>query len=367
MFERAVLKGLLATAGVGIDGVKDHHLNVRDASFVWDALFVKGGTLALGEAYTRGDITATHIDLALEKLAKSWLGRLPSFDDLGYWLYSLVSDPQDVDRSKEVANHYDLSSRMYRRMLGPTMCYTSALGMTEGLPLDHAQERKVSRMVDELWSLRPGDRVGDVGCGYGTTMLALARKGASAVGISISPGQLQCARERTAGTNLPLRFFLGDYRNFSEKLEQLSSTEMIEAVGRRHLERYFAWAHSLLVRGDGREHFFTLQAITTNRILGDGRDGFLAKYIFPGGELPRYSHLERAWAPYFKLANRLEFGQDYRATTHAWRNNLAASRKDVVAEINEIGYRMMEFYLAICEVSFKLNINTVGQYTLVAK
>ncbi len=367
MFSRLVLKSLLATARVGVDGVYGHDLTVKDPRFVWKAL-TEGGTLALGRAYMDGRVTARHIDVALEQLAHSWLGRLPNFEDLRYWLKGLLgTDHQSVECAQRVTGHYNMSPQMYEAMLGPTMCYTSALGMHDR-SLDQAQVVKVNAMVDRLHTLRPGDRVADIGCGFGTTLIELARRGVRPIGVSNAKGHVDYARERCKKVGVEPKFSLGDWREFQESVDHMTSTEMIEAVGRRHLEEYFRWARWLLDREDGREHVFSLQAIHTTRWLGDGRDGFLGEYIFPGGELPRCRDLERAWGQYFHLAEEpVDFGLDYARTLRQWRKNLATAKDEVVLEISERGYRMMEFYLALCEVSFSLRINSVRQYTLVAK
>lgn len=365
MLSRVVLKSVLATAGVGIDGRYGWDLDVRDPSFVWKAL-TTGGTLALGQAYMDGRVRAEHIELVLERLAKSWLSHMPNLDDLWYSLKGLVTDHQSVERAQRVATeHYDMPARMYEAMLGPTMCYTSALGMTKGLSLDKAQINKVDRMVREL-CVRDGHQVLDIGSGFGTTVIGLGREGALPIGLSNSEGHVEYARARSKKAGIEAQFVLGDWRAFRAKVAGLTSTEMAEALGRKHLPEYFRWGRSLLPQSGG-EHRFSLQVITTNRRWSNGRDAFLEKYIFPGGETPRYGDLERAWAPHFKLADRLEFGQDYALTLREWRRNLARARDEVADIITERRYRMMEFYLALCETFFKLNITTVGQYTLVAR
>jgi cyclopropane-fatty-acyl-phospholipid synthase len=255
-------------------------------------------------------------------------------------------------------------------MLGSTMVYTSALGMTEGKSLDEAQVAKIERLLDQIVTFRPGDVVLDIGCGWGAAMGEVARRGGRAVGVTISEGQLAWAKQKYAGAN-NLDFRLMDYRDFNETVDHVVSVEMIEAVGRRHLREYFEKAFSV-IRKDDRPRYFVLQAIVANNPRGTGRDAFLGKYIFPGGELPLLSQLREAAEGLFHLVEEHQFGLGYAHTLQAWKRNLQANAAAVIAEFAktadwadkpEQAYRMMLFYLDLCTAGFRLNLTSVGQFT----
>ncbi|MBY6261886.1 class I SAM-dependent methyltransferase [Azospirillum sp. 412522] len=264
---------------------------------------------------------------------------------------------------RNIAFHYDLGNDFYRLWLDPSMTYSSALYEREGQGLEEAQEAKIAR-VAELLQLRPGDRVLEIGCGWGGMAEHLAgRWGASVVGLTLSAEQLAFARNRVDAAGLAGRvdLRLTDYRDAGGRFDRIVSIEMIEAVGEEHWPRYFATLRERLVPGGAA----VVQAITIDdaRFPAYRRNcDFIQRHIFPGGLLPCPSAL-RAEAERAGLAvDHVErFGGSYARTCAEWRRRFLEAEPQVAA----LGFdgrfrRLWDYYLAYCEAGFRAGIIDVG-------
>ncbi|WP_434623544.1 class I SAM-dependent methyltransferase [Azospirillum sp. B2RO_4] len=264
---------------------------------------------------------------------------------------------------RNIAFHYDLGNGFYRLWLDPGMTYSSALYEREGQSLEAAQEAKIAR-VAELLQLRPGDRVLEIGCGWGGMAEHLAgRRGASVVGLTLSAEQLAFARARIdrAGLAGQVDLRLMDYRDAGGSFDRIVSVEMIEAVGEEHWPRYFAALRDRLVPGGAA----VVQAIT----IDDARFpryrrgcDFIQRHIFPGGMLPCPSALRAEAERAGLVVEHVEtFGDSYARTCAEWRRRFLEAGPQVAAlGFDERFRRLWDYYLAYCEAGFRAGTIDVG-------
>jgi cyclopropane-fatty-acyl-phospholipid synthase len=220
--------------------------------------------------------------------------------------------------------------------------------------------------------VRPGDRLLELGCGWGAlAQLGAAEFGASVTGVTLSTEQLAFARKRLADQGQQERtdLRLQDYRDITDApFDAVCSIEMVEAVGREYWPQYFQTMHRLLKPG-GRA---CIQSIVIDDALWDRyihSTDFIQQYIFPGGCLPCPREFRReAVAAGFEVVDEMAFGADYAETLRRWRDAFMAQRSQVLQlGFDERFIRIWEFYLAYCEAAFdQANIDVV-QYTLLRR
>ncbi len=270
---------------------------------------------------------------------------------------------------KNIHAHYDIGNPFYRLWLDETMNYSSALFEGDlSRPTAAAQQAKVRRALGEC-ALAPGERLLEIGCGWGALAETAAREfDARVVGVTLSDEQLAFARDRMHRQGLADRvdLRLQDYRDIDdEPFDAIASIEMFEAVGREYWGGYFQTLRDRLKPG-GRA---CIQSITIRDDLFDRyvrSTDFIQQYIFPGGLLPSPSafraEAERAG---LEVINQFAFGPDYAETLRRWRAAFLA--RD--AQVRRLGFdtrfmRTWEFYLAYCEAAFATGNTDVIQFTL---
>jgi cyclopropane-fatty-acyl-phospholipid synthase len=288
---------------------------------------------------------------------------------LAYRLKHLLNRNSRRGSRKNIHAHYDIGNPFYRLWLDETMNYSSAL--FEGdftRPTADAQLVKVRRALAEC-ALQPGQRLLEIGCGWGALAETAAREvGAHVTGVTLSTEQLEFARERLARHGVaPLADLrLQDYRDIADgPFDAIASIEMFEAVGREYWGDFFATLHRQLKPG-GRA---CLQTITIRDDLFDRyvkSTDFIQQYIFPGGLLPSPAAFRaEARKAGFEIVNELAFGRDYAETLRRWRVQFLARDP----QVRQLGFdnrfmRIWEFYLAYCEAAFETGNTDVMQFTL---
>lgn len=264
---------------------------------------------------------------------------------------------------RNIAFHYDLGNDFYRLWLDPGMTYSSALYEREGQTLEDAQDAKIAR-VAEMLQLRPGDRVLEIGCGWGGMAEHLAgRFGVSVTGLTLSAEQLAFARGRVDRAGLADRvdLRLTDYRDAGGSFDRIVSIEMIEAVGEEHWPRYFATLRDRLLPGGAA----VVQAITIDDARFPSyrrRCDFIQRHIFPGGLLPCPSALRAEAARAGLVVEHVEtFGASYARTCANWRRRFLEAGPQVAAlGFDERFRRLWDYYLAYCEAGFRAGTIDVG-------
>lgn len=336
---------------------------------------LRSGDIGLAESYIQEDWTTPHLaDLfrlllanrdALESLVYgSWLGRL------AYRLRHLLRRNTKANSRKNIHAHYDLGNSFYQLWLDPSMNYSSAWfeGDLDG-DFTQAQQAKVRRALRSV-GIEPGQRLLEIGCGWGALAeMAATECAADVVGVTLSTEQLDYAKQRMvgAGVQQQVDLRLQDYRDISDgAFDAICSIEMIEAVGQAYWPTYFSNVHRLLKTGGCA----CIQAIVIDDRLFDryvqGTD-FIQQYIFPGGCLPSPSRIraaaERAG---LRVQEEFAFGQDYAETLRRWHQRFVQQRAQVLMQGFDTRFlHTWEFYLAYCEAAFSMKNIDVVQYTLV--
>jgi len=267
---------------------------------------------------------------------------------------------------RNIAAHYDLGNGFFLPWLDTGMNYSSAL-YTGGETLEQAQSRKLDRIA-ELLALDGGERVLEIGCGWGALAERLVRAhGATVCGITLSTEQLTYARARLAGAmaNGCADLRLVDYRDVTGRFDRIASIEMIEAVGESYWPAYFAKLRACLAAGGAA----LIQAITIDEsrfAAYRSHPDFIQRYIFPGGMLPTRSIIEReAGRAGLKLVHHESFGDSYVRTLHEWRSRfLRAWPKLEALGFDQRFRRVWEYYLVYCETGFRCRVIDVGFFKL---
>jgi cyclopropane-fatty-acyl-phospholipid synthase len=247
---------------------------------------------------------------------------------------------------RNVAHHYDLSDELYELFLDDDKQYSCAYWTDpDHETLEQAQFDKKAHIAAKL-ALEPGQRVLDIGCGWGGMALFLHKvAGVDVLGVTLSERQLKIARERAAaaGVSDQVKFELMDYRLLEEQFDRIVSVGMFEHVGSRHYDEFFAKCRELL-KPDG---VMLLHTIGKLGEVSSGPDPFTDKYIFPGYHLPSLSEMTAASEKVRLIASDVEnLRLHYAYTLLHWLDRAASERKAIEAMYDERFFRMWEFYLA---------------------
>ncbi|HEV2594282.1 MAG TPA: cyclopropane-fatty-acyl-phospholipid synthase family protein [Sphingomicrobium sp.] len=286
------------------------------------------------------------------------------------WLNALAHRLRDNGRSKareNIAAHYDLGNDFYSAWLDTTMTYSSALFGSKGESLEQAQLRKVAKLLDRL-ELKPGQRLLEIGCGWGTLAIEAARRGASVVGLTLSTEQKAWAEQKIgeAGLSDRIEIRLQDYRDVAEQFDAVASVEMVEAVGKRWWATYLdCIARNLVPSGRAALQFIAID----DRIFEHYAQNadFIQTYIFPGGMLldeVRFADLARERG--LSWTDRCAFGSDYAETLKRWRERYErAVASGSLCGFDERFHELWRYYLMYCEGGFRGGAIDVAQVTLV--
>ena len=307
------------------------------------------------------------------------------------WFNALRHRRRDNDLSgarDNIAAHYDLGNDFYAAWLDPTMSYSSARFApspfvpsevegrgrqrvstsldTNGMSLEEAQRRKVALLLDRI-ELQPGQRLLEIGCGWGSLALEAARRGARVVGLTLSTEQKAWAERRIAEAGLSDRveIRLQDYREIDEAFDAVASVEMVEAVGQRWWGAWFDCIARNLKAG-GRA---AIQFISIDHRLFDSysrNPDFIQAYVFPGGMLVVVPSFERLAAERgLGWHDRDGFAADYAETLRIWRERYdGAVREGRLAGFSDEFHDLWRYYLMYCEGGFRGRGIDVAQVTL---
>jgi cyclopropane-fatty-acyl-phospholipid synthase len=312
--------------------------------------------LAFGEIYTDGLFVMERGSIAdLLAIALAQPFDMPRWVKLRDGLRYLTRGWQQFNslrRSKtNIARHYDLDGRMYSLFLDADRQYSCGYFEHPDATLDDAQLAKKRHLAAKLL-LRPGQRVLDIGCGWGGLGLYMAEMtGADVTGVTLSQEQLQVATARAEEKSLSgkARFLLEDYRAIPGPFERIVSVGMFEHVGVKYYDTYFKRCAELLT-DDG---VALIHAIGRPEPPGI-TNPWVAKYIFPGGYIPALSEVLPAVERSGLLVNDIEILRlHYAETLKAWRERFLARREEAALLYDEHFVRMWEFYLASSEMSFR--------------
>jgi cyclopropane-fatty-acyl-phospholipid synthase len=364
--------GSQAHFGHGAEGAPRASIRLLDWHVCQAAL--RSGDIGFAESFIGGHWTTPDL-VALLQLFIANRDAIESvvygtwWGSLAYRIKHLLNRNSRHGAAKNIHAHYDIGNPFYRLWLDETMNYSSALFEGDlARPTADAQQAKVRRALREC-ELQPGQRLLEIGCGWGALAETAAREfGVHVTGVTLSSEQLEFARERLARHGLaPMSDLrLQDYRDIEEGgFDAIASIEMFEAVGREYWSGFFQTLRAKLKPG-GRA---CIQSIVIHDDLFEryvrGTD-FIQQYIFPGGLLPSpQAFRAEAIKAGLEISNELAFGVDYAETLRRWRVQFLARDH----QVRQLGFdtrfvRIWEFYLAYCEAAFATGNTNVMQFTL---
>lgn len=336
-------------------------IHVHNDDFFRKAVF--GGDIGAGESYMDGDWTSPDL-VAVIRLAVRNLATIESSSRLlgaVNWVKSRLAHRL---RSNTVAGsranieaHYDLSNDFFRLFLDGSMMYSSAFYGSAGDSLETAQLRKMDRICTKL-QLSPGDRVLEIGTGWGGFAIHAARHyGCHVTTTTISREQHAWATQwvaSTADVRDRITLLLQDYRNLRGQFDQIVSIEMFEAVGLDHYDDYFG-ACDRLLKPDGSMLFQTITMNEQKFPVYRRQTDWIQKYIFPGSDLASVSEVLRSLARSTDLTmvHLEDIGGHYARTLADWRARFWSAIHEVRAQGFDARFiRMWDYYLAYCEGAF---------------
>ncbi|OHA81942.1 MAG: cyclopropane-fatty-acyl-phospholipid synthase [Candidatus Yonathbacteria bacterium RIFCSPHIGHO2_01_FULL_51_10] len=348
MFKERIQKDL-AEIDIQIGGTRPWDIQVHDERLYRQVIL--RGSIGLGEAYMDGWWDCAQLDEFFNRILRAQLHvkHKAIGQDVFHILSNTLFNKQSPARSFVVGErHYDIGNDLYKAMLDKRMVYTC--GYWGGNPpaggLDEAQEHKLDLVCRKL-NLQKGQRVLDIGCGWGSfAKFAAERYGVHVTGLTISKEQAALAREMTKG--LPVEVLFQDYREVQGTFDHIVSLGMFEHVGHKNYRTYMEVAAKHL-KDDG---LFLLHTIGGNR-SGIDADPWIDKYIFPNGILPRVAHIGEATSELFVMEDWHNFGAYYDTTLMAWNDNVEAHWGELKGTYSERFHRMWNYYLLSCAGAFR--------------
>ena len=352
MNSEAFIRGLLKKADIEINGSRPFDMRVYDPRLY--SRVIKEGTLGLGEAYMEGWWDASALDQFFARVIGARLGRYIWFNPvaIGEYIRSRILNAGKKENAFVIGEqHYDLGNDFFEKMLDPRMVYTCAYFKDGVADLNIAQEAKLDLVCKKL-GLKKGDKVLDIGCGWGSFAKFAAEKyGAEVTGVTVSKEQAELARERVKG--LPVEIRLEDYRDTQGQFDHIVSLGMFEHVEFKNHRAYFEVASRVLKP----EGLFLLHTIGKYG-HGGPTDPWIKKYIFPVGIIPTPKQIEKGMGGYFKALDWHKFGgSHYDRTLMAWHENFARHWLEMKEKYGGLFRgqfeRMWRYYLLSCAGAFR--------------
>lgn len=350
------IEAMLERADIGLEGKRPWDIRVKNRR-LFQRVLTKG-SLGFGEAYMDGWWETESLDQLVTRLIKSRLDE--QFKSLIIFIDSMKAvcfNRQSSRRAYMVGkNHYDIGNDLYRCMLDSRMIYSCAYWKT-AKTLEDAQRDKLELTCRKL-HLKPGQKVLDVGCGWGGTARYMAENyGVEVVGVTISEEQAKLAKENCH--NLPVDIRVQDYRDLEGQFDRIVSIGMFEHVGHKNFRTYFKKISELL-KDDG---LFLLHTIGGNT-PAKRTDPWIERYIFPNGVIPSSQQISSAFEGYLVLEDWHNFGLDYDKTLMAWYDNFVKNWPQLQNNYDERFRRMWTYYLLASAGSFRARENQLWQIVL---
>ena len=325
--------------------------------------------LYFGEAYMDGSLVIQNgtltefLDLAFKNIGRGDINFYGSVIKKIKGTFRYLTNFNKIVKSKEnVAHHYDISEKLYDLFLDENRQYSCAYFKNDNDTLEQAQNNKIHHIIKKL-NIQPDQKVLDIGSGWGTLALAIAKETkASVTGITLSENQFEYSKTKAKEMNLSnqVEFKLIDYRQLNEKFDRVVSVGMFEHVGRKFYKTYFNKVFKLL----NEKGIALIHTIGSSMPPRDPQP-WIQKYIFPGGYTPSLSEVANPIENSGLIVSDIEvLRMHYAHTLRNWKERFL-SKKDIVLDMfDEKFFRMWEFYLASCEMAFKWGDQVVFQLQL---
>ena len=325
--------------------------------------------LFLGEAYSNGTAVIENgtltefLDIALKNVGRNETNALSEFLNKLRGTYRFLTNFNLVKKSKlNVAHHYDISDDLYGLFLDSKRQYSCAYFKNENDDLETAQTNKIKHIIKKL-NLKPNQRVLDIGSGWGSLAIEIAKESqCEVVGITLSENQLEYSKKKAKELNLEnqVEFRLMDYRQLDETFDRVVSVGMFEHVCRKFYKNYFNQVSNLL-NDDGIALIHTIGSANPPR----DPQPWITKYIFPGGYTPSLSEVAKPIEKSGLVISDIEvLRMHYAYTLRHWKKRFLGEKDRVLQMFDEKFFRMWEFYLTSCEMSFKWGDQVVYQLQL---
>jgi cyclopropane-fatty-acyl-phospholipid synthase len=323
------------------------------------------GSLGLGESYMDGWWDCAALDQFFCRVIESGLDtKVGKAEIVMHAVRARILNLQSAKRAWQVGQrHYDIGNDVFEAMLDSRMTYTCGY-WTNALDLESAQEAKLELICKKL-GLKPGMRLLDIGCGWGSLMnFAAERYGVSCVGLTISKEQAALGKMRA---HPEVEFRLLDYREFradpAQPFDRVASVGMFEHVGIKNFASFFDCVRNNM-KSDG---LCVLHTIAKRRRAGGGTDPFLDRYIFPNGALPSIGQIIDVAELDFVIEDVHNFGADYDRTLLAWHARFDAAWPSLSKSYDERFRRMWRYYLLSCAGAFRARDPQLLQFVLSPK
>ncbi len=325
--------------------------------------------LYFGEAYMDGSLVIKNgtltefLDLAFKNIGRGDINFYGSVIKKIKGTFRYLTNFNKIVKSKEnVAHHYDISEKLYDLFLDENRQYSCAYFKNDNDTLEQAQNNKIHHIIKKL-NIQPNQKVLDIGSGWGTLALAIAKETkASVTGITLSENQFEYSNNKAKEMNLSnqVDFKLVDYRQLNEKFDRIVSVGMFEHVGRKFYKTYFNTVFKLL-NEKGIALIHTIGSSMPPRVP----QPWITKYIFPGGYTPSLSEVAKPIENSGLIVSDIEvLRMHYAHTLRNWKERFLSKKDTVLGMFDEKFFRMWEFYLASCEMAFKWGDQVVFQFQL---
>ena len=348
-------------------------LKINNPSFCFNIL--REGSSGLGKSYMNGDFETEDLTSLIELSAKN-INITYKFS--GFFQFTLLQSflkrnifSNTKDRSKKnISTHYDLGNEFFSTWLDKTLTYSCGIFNSENETLETAQINKYNKLINMV-KPKKGDKILEIGCGWGGFAEHIAKNYDIKLDcITISKKQFLFTKERIrrAGLNKKVNVQMLDYRDVKKKYDIVVSIEMIEAVGEKHLDKYFNTIKENLYSG-GRG---AIQAIIIKDELYDryrNNEDFIQRYIFPGGFLPSFKSLNKlSHKSGLKIDGYHLYGSHYSNTLQKWRESFLNSWDLISKQGFNLSFKKMwDFYFSYCDAGFKSKNIDLIQFSLCNK
>lgn len=353
-----LIRSLLSRANITLNGEDDADIQVSNPEF-YDRV-ISNGLLGFGESYMDGWWDVRSLDNLIYNLIQASLHeKVESWRFIPQILKAKILNAGRKSKAFEIGTrHYNLGNTLFQKMLDKRMTYSCAYWENTD-NLDEAQAAKLDLICRKL-NLRPGLKVLDIGCGWGSFCKYAAEKyGVEMVGVTVSREQAELGKQICSGLNIQIK--LQDYRELTSEFlfDRIVSIGMFEHVGYKNYRTFMKKVQSVM-KEDG---LFLLHTIGGNKSRFT-TDPWTNKYIFPNSMLPSIKQIGESIEQLFVMEDWCNMGTHYDKTLMAWFNNFDNSWNELKSMYDESFYRMWKYYLLSSAASFRARKNQVWQIIL---
>ncbi len=341
------------------DDILEVKIKIHNPKFYFNIL--RGGSNALAESYIKNDFETSNLPSLIELTAKNIdvihkFSGILNISSLNNIFRNLFLSNTRKKSAQYISKHYDLGNEFFSTWLDKTLTYSCGIFEKPEQELEKAQINKYNKLID-LIKPKPGDKILEIGCGWGGFAEHLAKNyDVNLDCITISKKQFEFTKNRInrlkLNNKVKVKFL--DYRDLKDKYDAIASIEMIEAVGEKHLNKYFSTIKSnLKPNGVGAIQAIIIKDELFNRYRKN--QDFIQKYIFPGGFLPSLQSIKN----YSKKTGLIlkgynSYGPHYSQTLSKWRQNFIGSWNNISKQGFDSSFKKIwDFYFSYCEAGFR--------------